>query len=98
MSDHEHDEDDNCIVPDDQQIYLPNWSFKVTDIVGISFAGAAGVLMSTAQMCQLLSREFQAAANYGRDKDKYRRWEREERANRRLLADDLASLERGEFE
>lgn len=98
--DHCHDEDGECIpvqVPDPEP---EEYSLQVYDLIGISFlaisnatgalANAVGGLHNSVQgACHMFAREFAAAANL-------RRTQADEAKHRRLLADDLESLVRGE--
>jgi hypothetical protein len=68
VSDHEHDEQGNCIVPENG-LYsqsLPVWQFSMWEMASIGAAvvgGLGGVLMHGANM---LAREFAAKANFNR--------------------------------
>lgn len=69
MSDHEHDEDGNCIIPEDHPLFpggLPTWHFSMWDVAGITLATASGVAAALSQGLQVMAREFNAMANWTR--------------------------------
>ncbi len=68
MIPHEHDEDGNCIPPENgfYAQELPTWRFSIWDVVGIGFFGIANVLTVTGNAFGLLSRECAAMANWTR--------------------------------
>lgn len=62
MSDHDHDEHGNCIIPP------PNWRFSLWDIAGFAVGTAGAVMMSIGGGLQGIAREFVAAAAWERDR------------------------------
>lgn len=72
MSDHEHDDEGNC-VPSSGTFYateLPAWKFSAWSVVGILATGAGAIFSVTGQVisqtANLLAREFEAQANWKR--------------------------------
>lgn len=69
MNDHDHDEDGNCIMPDDHPLFpggLPTWRFSLWDIAGIAITTAGGAALAIGQGLQIMAREFNAMANWTR--------------------------------
>lgn len=66
--DHEHDEDGNCIPPENgfYATAEPVWKFSFWDVVGIGSAMIGGVFSVTGQGFALLSTQCQAMANWKR--------------------------------
>lgn len=90
---HEHDEEGNCIVPEQE---LPNWRFSGWDVVGILIAGAAGMCTVSGQCLNLLSREFCAMANYSRQNFDVSEAQIEREAERASIAAELRALVEGD--
>ena len=95
MSDHEHDEDENCIIPADQNAG-PNWSFSLWDIAGIIVTTLAGLFGVICQGLNLIANELSARANYGRDKKQVRIYNRRERMKRAEMSNNLRALVDGD--
>lgn len=71
MSDHEHDEEGNCIIPQDHPLHpggLPTWRFSAWDAVGIFLTGVGGMFSVVGQAANLLARECNAMANWKRNR------------------------------
>lgn len=66
-----------------EEVELPNWRFSMWDIVGIFLAGFGGMCMTFGSWMQVFSREFQAMANYKRDRRILREARRKENRNLR---------------
>lgn len=64
MTEHEHDDDGNCIVPTD--VSGPIWRFSLWDMAGIAFTGIGGLFGVTGQALNLAARECAAMANWTR--------------------------------
>lgn len=98
--DHDHDGEGNCIPPNGFYAQeLPNWRFSLWDIaaIGISFVGSvAGSIGSIGinfhQGCNLVSREFQAAANNSRQTFELKEAHRLNDAARRQMSEGLERL------
>ena len=97
MSDHEHDEEGNCIIPDGAyEIGGPNWSFSLWDIIGILLSTIAGLFTVIASGLNMIAREFVARAAYGRDKKQVRIYNRRERMKRAEMSNNLRALVDGD--
>lgn len=98
MSDHEHDEHGNCILPENP-LYpggLATWRFSPWDIIGIGLTGVGGLFTVGGQACNLLAREFSAMANYSRQNYDLREAQAEWDANQAAVAEDLRRLVEGD--
>lgn len=99
---HEHDEDENCL-NDDGSIHVhemaePNWEFSGWDVLGVVAHTLGGVGNMLGQGLSLLAREFYAAGQFSRGHKAAMRAEAEHIARRRLIVEDIRSLERGEVD
>lgn len=100
MSDHEHDDQGNCIPPE-SPLYpggLPTWRFSPWDIAGIVLTGVGGVFSVAGQTANLLARECSAMANFNRAEFDQARAEREAAIEQWRMADDLRKIVLGEDE
>lgn len=93
MSDHEHDEDGNCIALEES---LPVWRWSNWDLVGLALVGAANVLGAAGHAIGLLSRECMAMANWERSKYDEQQARKAEEARRHAVAEDLRALIEGD--
>lgn len=99
MTDHEHDEDGNCVVPTGGATMMvdygiPVWKFSIWDVVSVTIMGVGGVLSALSQAAHLLARECNAQANYSRQTFDLRESERLNTLARREMAADLNELMR----
>lgn len=101
MIDHEHDDDGNCIPPHPQPSYevLPNWRFSLWDVAAIGASVVGGIVGSIGnigiivhQGCNMLSREFTAAANFSRQTKELEEAQRLNEAARRQMSAGLERL------
>lgn len=104
MIPHAHDEEGNCIPPEDG-FYAqaePVWKFSLWDVVGISTAAIGGLFSVTGQGFALLSTQCQAMANWKRQTWDIRAAEKARReqvaafeAHQRQMAETLRGLVEG---
>lgn len=96
MSDHDHDEEGNCIGPFPQDSLYPNglptWRFSGWDVAGILLTGFGGLATVLGQVGHLLARECSAMANWSRAEREH--WEvvAAEEAARREMAESYEKL------
>lgn len=101
--DHDHDDDGNCIPPQPTagfyEVSQPNWRFSIWDVaaIGVSFVGSiagslGGIGINFHQACNLLSREFEAAANFQRQTLDLEEAHRLNEAARRQMSEGLERL------
>lgn len=86
MSDHEHDEHGNCIIP------LPAWKFSLWDVAGIAITGVAGLFTVLGQAGNLMAREFAAQANYSRQNHDLRVAQEQAKAARAYQEQERAKM------
>lgn len=92
MSDHEHDEDGNCIEPEQVVYQLPTWRFSLWDVAGIVLTTVGGFFGVTNQGLNLLARELTAMANWNRQNYDLRQAQRQYAQHQQAMAADLARL------
>lgn len=93
MIDHEHDEEGNCIIPEQP---IPSWRFSIWDVIGVTLTTAGGVFSVLGQGFTLMSREFAAMANYRRANYDAQRAARAQEAESRSAAAELRALVDGD--
>lgn len=100
---HEHDGDENCL-NDDGSVHVfeeaadPNWEWSPWDGLGVLAHTLGGVMNMVGQGFTLLAREFYAAGQFSRKQREEMRAKFEAAQRRKLIIDDIRSLERGEVD
>lgn len=101
MSDHAHDENGNCIPPQNgfYNQALPVWKFSMWDVAGLAVTAAAGIFGVLGQVGHMLARECAAQANFVRQNHDLRVAQEQAKAaqawqaaERRAMAADLERL------
>ena len=95
MSQHEHDAEGNCIVPQPQ---LPTWRWSNWDLIAVIATTTGGVFSVLGQGCQLLYRECVAAANFQRQEFEFAEAQEAYEAQQERMAEELRSLVEGPTE
>jgi len=103
-SNHEHDDEDRCLDSDGQPIVLaesaarakPQWMWSWWEVPAVLASMVSGIAREVSQATAYLSREFVAAANLSRTKRVAFEQEVHQIQRRRMIADDIRSLEGGD--
>lgn len=100
MSDHEHDDEGNCIPPQNgfYATALPTWKFSGWDVAGIALSGIGGLFSVVGQGMNLLARECAAMANWTRQNYELEQAQREHDRERAEAAEALRALVEGDGE
>ena len=105
--DHDHDDEGNCIPPQGGGLYdqtQPNWRFSFWDAaaVGVTTLGAiVGTIGHVGtvfhQGCNMLAREFGAAANFSRQTKELEEAQRLNERARQQMSNGLERMLRGDL-
>lgn len=92
-TDHDHDENGNCIPP--EWMAPPAWRFSGWDIAGVAFHTAMGVSQAISGGFSLLAQECAAMANYSRREYDAQQARRAQLEAQRAMGADLRAIIEG---
>lgn len=75
---------------------IPTWRFSPWSLAAVLATGIGGLFSVVGQAANLLSREFEAQANYSRQEHEMRTAEREWRAEQAAAAEELRRMVEGD--